>query len=188
MDDQRLSQSRPARRALSRKSQHCPTKAPDRKSDARLGTAARTWTYQESPRQLSLSSHHARPKDHHCLARRSPGRCGKTYRLGRLDLCRKCLNTHGCSTDETRIKITKRSRRLKMNRDQITSGRRRHLEGRVSRVPICLSAVARDFFRGLNRGNSPAFRAETIRDSQSSSLQRFTKRSQAVSLLSVFNP
>jgi len=26
------------------------------------------------------------------------------------------------------------------------------LEGRVTRVPICLSAVVKDFFRGLDRG------------------------------------
>src|SRR5215218_3293692 len=49
------------------------------------------------------------------------------------------------------------------------------LEGRVTRVPICLSAVMRDFFRGLNRVDCSAFRAETIRDSRNSCLQLFTK-------------
>src|SRR5215213_11201522 len=52
------------------------------------------------------------------------------------------------------------------------------LEGRVTRVPIWLRAVVRDFFRGLKRGDSPVSRAETIRDSRSSSLQLFTKRTQ----------
>jgi hypothetical protein len=37
-----------------------------------------------------------------------------------------------------------------------------------------------DSFRDLNRGDFPVFRAETIRDSQISSLPIFTKRTQAL--------
>jgi hypothetical protein len=50
---------------------------------------------------------------------------------------------------------------------------------RVSSVasdPSCLSVVVNDFFRGLHRRDHLAFRAETIRDSPSSSLRVFTKR------------
>ena len=39
------------------------------------------------------------------------------------------------------------------------------MEGRVTRVPTCLSAVVRDFVRHLNTGDSPVSRAETIRGS-----------------------
>ena len=58
------------------------------------------------------------------------------------------------------------------------------LERRVTRV--CLIAEVRDFFGGLNHGDFPAFRAETIRDSCNSSLQVFAKRTHALGAGSKF--
>ena len=52
---------------------------------------------------------------------------------------------------------------------------RPYLEVRVTRVPICLSAVVRVPFRGLNRRDSSVFCPETIWDSQSSSFQLFNQ-------------
>jgi len=51
------------------------------------------------------------------------------------------------------------------------------LEGRVTRVPICLSASGTPFSGGISLGDPLAVRAETIRDLCNSSLQLFTKRS-----------
>ena len=53
------------------------------------------------------------------------------------------------------------------------------LEGRVTRVSICLSVVVRESCRGLNRGDPPAFRAETIR-TRKSRPSNFTKRTHSI--------
>jgi hypothetical protein len=81
------------------------------------------------------------------------------------------MRSHGWNTDETRIKITKRTHRRKSHRSPITCDRYSPPGGTSYTSPYLFKRIMSAIFRGISLGDQLVFRAETIGDSCNSSLQ-----------------